>query len=236
MRRAIVELLQYKYRAASDDSDSVEQIGGYDQPLVKRRATTQFYTDEQVEKALDLLGINSLPELAKQNFEAFDRKRSWVQLATGCVQRLARDLMLLRSLGETAERAGVLHQRLERRRELRVRTPNETQSAICVVRNLSKTVNAIWKLSRGEMVEDVDTAVSSGKVIMPSWRAVSALVPTVKARGDEVVEMVKRALAVVVRHPAPREGIKLVARRAMEGWEAGPAAPEGEQVTFSDSD
>ena len=210
MRRAMVELLQHKYRPASDDSDSVEQIGGYDPRLMKRRATTHFYTDEQLENALDLLKINSLQELAQQNFGSFGRKRSWVQLATGCVQRLARDLMLLRSPGEIAQRAEMLHQRLERRRELRIRTPNETQSGIQGVQKLSKTVNAIWQLSKGVMVEDVDDAVSSGKVMMPSWRTVSALVPTVQARTHEMEEMLKRALRVVADHPAPREGIKVV--------------------------
>jgi len=99
--------------------------------------------------------------------------------------------------------------------------PNETQSGIQGVPKLSKTVNAIWQLSKGVMVEDVDDAVSSGKVMMPSWRTVSALVPTVQARTHEMEGMhegmLKRALRVVADHLTPREGIKIVARRALEG-------------------
>ena len=88
----------------------------------------------------------------------------------------------------------------------------------------------------GVMVEDVDDAVSSGKVMMPSWRTVSAIVPTVQARTHEMEGLLKRALRVVAEHPTPREGIKIVARRALEGWEAALTAPQGEQVNFTDSD
>ena len=64
-----------KYRSSDSEWES---IGGHEPPKVVRN---RLYTDEQVERALELLSINSLPDLARQDFRTFGKKQSWVQLA-----------------------------------------------------------------------------------------------------------------------------------------------------------
>ena len=141
MRRVVHELLGCKtmhmtYRGTSaDDSDSIEQIGGHPPTPLSHKtvdAKRSAYTlnDEQLESALDLLSINSLPELSRQDFSSFGKKQSWIQLAQRCTRRLATDLLRLSDVGETAERCMLLHHRLESRKSQRIRTPNDAQNAM----------------------------------------------------------------------------------------------------------
>ena len=62
--------MTYRGTGSSDESDSIEQIGGL-QPettlnasLHPTKRSSYVYNDEQVEIALELLGVNSLPDLS----------------------------------------------------------------------------------------------------------------------------------------------------------------------------
>ena len=133
MKRLVTELVRLGDNKGSyrrSDSDSIEQIGGLAPTQIPKRVSTKVYSDEQLETALDLMIYNSLAELGKQDFSVFGKKQSCVQLATGCVQRLASDLLLLTDIRETIERCDLLHNRFETRRAAKIRTPNKTQSNI----------------------------------------------------------------------------------------------------------
>ena len=78
MRRIVLELLrsQAKYRSSSDD---IEHIGGLEPDKytpIQKEKTTPLYNDEQIEKALDLLSINALPDLGRADFRVFNKKQS----------------------------------------------------------------------------------------------------------------------------------------------------------------
>ena len=111
MRRIVHEILShgaiyrhsipYRGTGSSDESDSIEQIGGLEPQtalnasLHPTKRPAQIYDNEQIEAALELLGVNSLHDLSRQNFSAFGKKQSWIQLANGCIARLAADLLSL---------------------------------------------------------------------------------------------------------------------------------------------
>ena len=250
MRRVVHELLGYKtmhmiYRgtSADDDSDSIEQIGGHPStPLShKTDAKRSAYTlnDEQLESALDLLSINSLPELSRQDFSSFGKKQSWIQLAQRCTRRLATDLLRLSNVGETAERCMLLHHRLESRKSQRIRTPNEAQNAIQTLYACCMTVRDVWKLSAGSAgVADVERTVGKIQSLMSSWRAVSSLSP-VTPETDLLVPKVQIALSNVLKSTDASEGVKTMARRGLMQWggHRQPAAgPSGTKVSFDSDD
>ena len=68
----------------------------------------------QVHAALDLLANQTAQDLAKADFSAFERKLSWQELAQGVIESLARSLLELEDVPETAERAHLLWHRLSR--------------------------------------------------------------------------------------------------------------------------
>ena len=184
MRRVVHELLGYKtmhmtYRGTDDDSDSIEQIGGHPPTPLSHTTDTKrsAYTlnDEQLESALDLLSINSLPELSRQDFSSFGKKQSWIQLAQRCTRRLATDLLRLSNVGETAERCMLLHHRLESRKSQRIRTSNDAQNAIQTLYACCMIVRDVWKLSAGGGVADVERTV--GKIQVSHVLLAGCLVP-----------------------------------------------------------
>lgn len=248
MRRIVLDLLRHtahdKVYRASSDSDSVEQIGGYDPPTravsthqpQAKRAVTKPYTDEQLEVALDLMTYNSLAELGRQHFSVFGRKQSWVQLANGCIQRLATDLLLLTGIRETAERCDLLYNRLETRREAKVRTPNETQNSIQTLNLLRVCLRDLYSLSTGRKVVDVERAVGRAQMVMNTWRSVASLVPTVNPNTDALIDMLKSAMENVIQDDSALDSsVKAVARRVLLQFSGGVVKAPGEQVSW-DSD
>ena len=247
MRRIVHDLLgsvhHHHYRGStSDESDSVEQIGGL--PPLSSSTTSaprrSYYTDEQVEIALDLLSINSLADLGRQNFSSFGKKQSWIQLANGCIGRLATDLLMLEDVGETAERCILLHHRLESRRAARIRTPNEAQNAIQNLYTCSKTVRDVWLLSVGRKVADVERTVGKVQSLMPTWRAVSALAAMATPETERLVAIVRKALSNVLQSKEVNEHVKNMARRSLLQWGGGPKASTtmvtGTKVSFDSDD
>lgn len=237
MKRLVTELVRLgdnKGSYRSSDSDSIEQIGGLTPTQIPKRASTKLYSDEQLETALDLMMYNSLAELGKQDFSVFGKKQSWVQLATGCVQRLAADLLLLTDMEETLERFDLLHHRLETRRAAKIRTPHETQSNIHTLNILRISLRDIHNLSTGRDVLDIEGAIGRAQTVMNTWRSASSLVPTVNPRTDALLEMVKLAMANVLNGSA-RDNVKSAAHRVLVQFSGGGAKPAGEQVIW-DSD
>ena len=237
MKRLVTELVRLgdnKGIYRSSDSDSIEQIGGLTPTQIPKRASTKLYSDEQLETALDLMMYNSLAELGKQDFSVFGKKQSWVQLATGCVQRLAADLLLLTDIRTTIKRCDLLHNRFETRRAAKIRTPNQTQSNIQTLNLLRTYLRDIHHLSTGRDVLDIERAIGRAQTVMNTWRSASSLVPTVNPRTDALLEMVKLAMANVLNGSA-RDNVKSAARRVLVQFSSGGAKLAGEQVIW-DSD
>ena len=242
-RKRIIRELISRYR--SSDSDSIEQIGGLEGPVppspmnAPPKKAAHLYDDEQLEDALELLSINSLPELSRQDFSSFGKKQSWIQLATGCTQRLATDLLRLNSIGEVAERVDLLHNRLEARKAARIRTPNEAQKDIANLYATSRALRDLHRLGTGGAV-DVEFVIGRAQSIMGSWRAVTAIAPNVDARTYEMGAIVRSALHRVLTG-ASSDRVKDMARRALLQWgEAAPSAStamvrRGEKIDW-DSD
>ena len=179
MKRLVTELVRlgdHKGIYRSSDSDSIEQIGGLTPTQIPKRGITKLYSDEQLETALDLMMYNSLAELGKQDFSVFGKKQSWVQLATGCVQRLAADLLLLTDIRTTIKRCDLLHNRFETRRAAKIRTPNQTQSNIQTLNLLRTYLRDIHHLSTGRDVLDIERAIGRAQTVMNTWRSASSLV------------------------------------------------------------
>ena len=231
-RRIIYELMRSRYR--SSDSE-IEQIGGLEppQPIQSvQKPARRLYSDEQVESALELLTVNSLGELGRQDFSAFGKKRSWIQLATGCVDRLATDLLLLQNVGEVAERCDLLYRRLEVRRAAKVRTPHEAQKAITDLYHASRSLRELEQLRKGRSV-DTEGAIARARTVMGSWRAVSELVP-VQPKTSEMTAMVRAALHHVLSNGSDR--LKNLAQAALAQWgEGAPVESRGERIEW-DSD
>ena len=173
--------------------------------------------DDQLESALYLLSINSLPELSRQDFSSFGKKQSWIQLAQRCTRRLATDLLKLSNVGETAERCMLLHHRLESRKSQRIRTSNDAQNAIQTLYACCMIVRDVWKLSAGGGVADVERTVGKIQSLMSSWRAVSSLSP-VTPETDLLVSKVQIALSNVLKSTDVSEGVKTMARRGLLQW------------------
>eukprot|EP00966_Prymnesium_polylepis_P000089 1964-Prymnesium_polylepis.2 len=242
MRKIVIDLMQYRaadaYRGSSDESDSVEQIGGLPPIGVADAKRSKYrFSDEQLEAALELLSVNSLPDLARQDFSEFGKKLSWIQLAQGCVTRLAGDVLMLMNVGETAERCALLFHRLENRKAARVRTPNEAQSSIQDLYNASVSINDVWRLSQGKRVGNVERAVGKTQSLMASWRAVQSLFPTTP-NTERLVSIVREALSNVMKDANVREGTREMARRALLQWSISPraTATAGRQVNFDSDD
>jgi hypothetical protein len=238
MRRVVLELLKHKgihYRSSSDDG--LTQIGGLpaEQITPSRKSTARAYTDEQVEVALDLMSYNSLSELGRQDFSVFGKKQSWVQLANGCVQRLATDLLLLTDIREAIERCDLLYNRLETRREAKVRTPNETQNSIHTLNLLRVCLRDLYNLSTGRKVGALERAVGKAQMVMNTWRSVSSLVPAASPRTDALIEMVKLGMENVVQDGSASDSVKAVARRVVVQFSVSGVKVPGEQVSW-DSD
>lgn len=241
MRRLVMELLREKqpYRSSTDE-DSVEQVGGLPPAIMpreeRRQRAARVYDDEQVESALDLLSINSLPALGRADFQVLGKKQSWKQLAEGVVQRLASDLLQLKGLGEARERGDLLFHRLETRRNARVRTPFEIQQGIETVFRASKALREVDVLSRGALVRDVDGAVGRMSGLMGSWRGLCSL-SSASPSTERMIGMVKEALGNVIRSGEVSGNVKTTARRVLLQWSASgePVRQAGEQVDF-DSD
>jgi uncharacterized small protein (DUF1192 family) len=242
MRKIVIDLMQYRaadaYRGSSDESDSVEQIGGLPPIGVADAKRSKYrFSDEQLEAALQLLSVNSLPDLARQDFSEFGKKLSWIQLAQGCVTRLAGDVLMLIDVGETAERCALLHHRLENRKAARIRTPNDAQNAIQTLYTCCMTVRNVWKLRVGRRIPDVERAVAKMQGLMPSWRAVSTLA-LVTPETARLTSMVKEALSNVIQSAEVSEGVKTMARRGLLQWggHAQLAGPTGTSVSFDSDD
>ena len=109
----------------------------------RRSRPRKGFTSMQVHAALDLLANQTAQDLAKADFSAFERKLSWQELAQGVIESLARSLLELEDVPETAERAHLLWHRLEARRDVGVRTTKETQDAIELMRRTSGCVSAL---------------------------------------------------------------------------------------------
>jgi hypothetical protein len=167
-------------------------------PACKREphstSTATVYTDSQLSKALGLLATSSLNELGRQDFSVFGSKQSWIQLAEGCILRLAHDILLLVDIHATADRCRLLYRRLELRRAARARTPTEAQSAIRLLFSASASIKAVWALSRGEVVDDVEGALKGAKLIMLPWCGVADLAQAVTPKTQELREMVNSVL------------------------------------------
>ena len=118
-------------------------------------------------------------DLAKADFSAFERKLSWQELAQGVIDSLARSLLELEDVPETAERAHLLWHRLEARRDVGVRTTKETQDAIELMRRTSGCVSALSALRNGVSVRDLQSSIRCSSSILSLWNRVSALAPLV---------------------------------------------------------
>ena len=197
-----------------------------------------MYNDEQLEAALDLLAINSLPELSTQDFTPFQKKQSWIQLANGCITRLSIDLLRLGNVGETAERCALLHHRLENRKAARIRTPTtEAQNSIQTLYSCCMTVRDVWKVSMGKRVPDIERVVGKVLSLMSSWRAVSTLAE-VTPETARLTSMVREALTNVIQTES-REAVKNMAKRGLIQWSGESAravGPVGTSVTFDSDD
>ena len=232
MKRLVTELVRHsdgRYR--SSESDTVEQIGGLTPTHIPTNRSKKLYSDEQLETALALMTYNSLAALGRQDFSVFGKKQSWVQLATGCVQRLAADLLLLTDIRETLERCDLLNNRLETRRAAKIRTPNETQNNIQTLNLLRICLRDIYNLSTGRDVLDIERALGRSQTVMNTWKMLSSLMPTVTPNTDVLVEMVKVAMVNVLNGSA-RDVVKSMARRVLVQFSGGAAKPPGEQVSW----
>ena len=223
----LVRLGDNKRIYRSSDSESVDQIGGLAPTQIPKWGIPKLYSDEQLETALDLMMYNSLSELGKQDFSVFRKKQSWVQLATGCVQRLAADLLLLTDIEETLERCDLLHNRLGTRRAAKIRTPNETQNNIHTLNLLRICLRGMHNLSTGRDALDTERAIGRAQTVMNTWRRVSSLVPVVTPNTDALIEMVKVAMKNVILDSSARDHIKSAARRVLLQFSGG-AKPAGE--------
>ena len=164
-----------------------------------------------------------------------EKKQSWVQLANGCVQKLATDLLLLTDIRETIERCDLLYNRLETRREAKVRTPNETQNSIHTLNLLRVCLRDLYNLSTGRKVGDLERAVGKVQMAMNTWRSVSSLVPTLSPRTDALIEMVKSGMENVMQDGRAGDSVKGVARRVLVQFSGSVVKVPGEQVSW-DSD
>ena len=236
--------IPYRGTGSSDESDSIEQIGGLEPQtalnasLHPTKRPAQAYDNEQVEAALELLGVNSLSDLSRQNFSAFGKKQSWIQLANGCITRLAADMLSLDSIGETAERCMLLHDRLQTRKAERIRTPNEAQSAIQNLYIASVSIRDMWRLSEGKRVGDVEMVVGRAQSLMSTWRVVQSLVPATKANTERLISIVRKALSNVIKNTELRQMTREMARKGLVQWHGAPPSqvPGGTKVEFDSDD
>ena len=112
----------------------------------------------------------------------------------------------------------------------------ETHNAIETVCRASISLHEVDLLSSGSLVRDTEGAVGRIGSLMGTWRGVCSLVTTTPYT-ETMITMVKRALHNVIADREVREGVQIVARRALTQWSVSsePTRPEGTQVNF-DSD
>mgnify|MGYP005688654935 CR=1 FL=1 len=181
-----------------------------------------------------MLEVNDLRALASADHSVFGRKMSWVKLATACLERIAVDTLLYRAMGETRERAGLLYDRLERRRAMKLRTPAATQHDIETVHRLHRGIVEVSALRRGAAV-DVEGILGRLHSLRVAWDRVGQLVPHVIPKTEHFLTTVRTALERVVTHPSTRPGLVIMAQRLQQQW-AGVSrdSPRGEVVQWDD--
>jgi hypothetical protein len=234
LRAKRIALRLLSYRSVSPESVS-ESEGCPPGCKPKRKRETSTFTASQVDAALDLMSTNSLSELDKADFSAFGKKLSWAHLANGCVQRLAGDALQMRDLRAVSERAALLHNRLEVRRSLKIRTTQPTQNAIETLYAVTQSMSELYRLRDGLSVPDVQNAIGRAMVLKRRFLHLTEHNTDVRPRTNELEALVKSAIEAVLRADVS-EGTKSFARRSLQQWTA-CSQPQGERVAFdSDSD
>ena len=201
----------------------------------RRSRPRKGFTSMQVHAALDLLANQTAQDLAKADFSAFERKLSWQELAQGVIDSLARSLLELEDVPETAERAHLLWHRLEARRDVGVRTTKETQDAIELMRRTSGCVSALSALRNGVGVRDLQASIRCASGILSLWNRVSALAPQVSPRTTALHRLMRAALEAVERRLDACDADKALARTSLASLGPQPSTPST-QVAWSDSD
>ena len=125
-----------------------------------------------------------------------------------------------------------MYNRLETRREAKVRTPNETQNSIHTLNLLRVCLRDLYNLSIGRKVGDLERAVGKVQMVMNTWKSVSSLVPAGSPRTDALIEMVKLGMENVVQDGSASDSVKAVARRVVVQFSVSGVKVPGEQVSW----
>ena len=196
----------------------------------EKRAESGFIA-VQCDAALELMEKQRSEELEGADFQAFNgRKKSWQELAQGCITYMARLLVQLRSVQDVKERADLLHHRLESRRSQGVRTTLPTQDAIQLLHSASTTILDLQKLIAGGQVQNVDRTLTLCMGIRRQYLAVAELSPETPTRVDALQALVKGAIQKLLGVQSQMQGTRALAERALAQWTAAPAVQRGERV------
>ena len=195
------------------------------------------FSGTQVASALDLLANQTAQDLSSADFSAFKRKYSWQELAQGVIDSLARSLLELEEVPETAERAHLLWHRLEARRDAGVRTTRETQDAIELMRRTSGCVASLSlsALRNGDAVRDLQASIRCASCLLSLWTRVSALATHVSPRTTALHRLMRSALEAVERRLDACEADKVLACTSLASLAPLPDTPST-QVVWSDGE
>ena len=201
----------------------------------RRSRAPNSFTSVQLLSALDLLSNQTAHDLSNADFSAFKAKLSWQELAQGVIQSLARSLLELEDVPETASRSNLLWRRLEARRDAGVRTTRETQDAIELVRRTASCVSSLSALRNGAAVRDLHSSIRCASSILSLWHRLASLVPHVSPRTTALHRLMRSGLEAVEVRLDACDADKALALSSLASLGPLPSTPST-QVAWSDSE